>query len=68
MMLRSIDLIAALLCSCYSIGCAQDGVDLTREPEVRGSLVVETVVDRIERSAIFENDFGYMRRIAWAET
>ena len=25
-------------------------------------------MDRIERSAIFGNDFGYIRRIAWAET
>ena len=61
-------LICALLCSCYSIAYAQDGADLTTEPEVRGSLVVETVVDRIERSAIFKNDFGYIRRIAWVET
>lgn len=35
---------------------------------MRGSLAVETVMDRIERSAIFENDFGYIRRIAWVET
>ena len=61
-------LICGLLYSCYSTAYAQDGVDLTTEPEVRGSLVVETVVDRIERSAIFENDFGYIRRIAWVET
>ena len=58
-----------LLCSHHYAGYAQgDGVDMTREPEVRGSLAVETVVDRIERSAIFENDFGYIRRIAWVET
>ena len=57
-----------LLCSCYSIAYAQDGVDLTTEPEVRGSLAVQTAVDGIERSAIFENDFGYIRRIAWVET
>ena len=41
---------------------------MTKEPEIRGSLEVETVVDLIERSAIFPNDFGYIRRIAWAET
>ena len=62
-------LIYALLCSHHYAGYAQgDGVDMTREPEVRGSLAVETVVDRIEHSAIFENDFGYIRRIAWVET
>jgi len=43
-------------------------VDRTKEPEVRGSEAVETVVGRIERSAIFENDYGYIRRIAWVET
>ena len=49
---------------------AQDrsAVDRTIEPEVRGNEVVETVVSRIERSAIFENDYGYIRRIAWVET
>ena len=49
---------------------AQDhsAIDRTIEPEVRGSEVVETVVSRIERSAIFENDYGYIRRIAWVET
>ena len=71
-MSRSIEyfyLIYTLLCSHYYAGYAQgDGIDMTREPEVRGSLAVETVVDRIERSAIFENDFGYIRRIAWVET
>ena len=62
-------LICALLCSYHYTGYAQgDGVDMTREPEVRGSLAVETVVDRIQHSAIFENDFGYIRRIAWVET
>ena len=63
-------LIYALLCSHHYAGYAQgDGVDMTRVPEVRGSLAVETVVvDRIKRSAIFKNDFGYIRRIAWVET
>jgi len=43
-------------------------VDRTIEPEVRGSEAVETVASRIERSAIFDNDYGYIRRIAWVET
>ena len=39
-------LIYALLCSHHYAGYAQgDGIDMTREPEVRGSLAVETVVD-----------------------
>ena len=43
-------------------------VDLAKKPEQTGTQVVETVVDRIERSSIFDNDFGYIRRICWVET
>lgn len=43
-------------------------VDLAQKSETTGSKLVETVVDRIGRSAIFENDFGYVRRISWVET
>ena len=43
-------------------------VDLAQKHEMSGSKVVEAVVDRIARSEIFENDFGYIRRISWLET
>jgi len=43
-------------------------VDLAKKPEQTGTQVVETVVDRIGRSSIFDNDFGYIRRICWVET
>ena len=43
-------------------------VDLAQKHEMSGSKVVEAVVDRIARSEIFENDFGYVRRISWVET
>ena len=43
-------------------------VDLAQKHEMSGSKVVEAVVDRIARSEIFENDFGYIRRISWVET
>jgi len=43
-------------------------VDLAKKAEQTGTQVVETVVDRIGRSSIFDNDFGYIRRICWVET
>ncbi|XP_065920908.1 uncharacterized protein [Dysidea avara] len=43
-------------------------VDLAKKPEQTGTQVIETVVDRIGRSSIFGNDFGYIRRICWVET
>jgi len=69
--LRSIFYLICIILVFYrDIAYAQDRstVDRTIEPEVRGSEAVETVVGRIERAAIFENDYGYLRRIAWVET
>jgi len=68
--LRSIILICINLVFYRETTYAQDrsAVDRTIEPEVRGNEAVETVVSRIERSAIFDNDYGYIRRIAWVET
>lgn len=43
-------------------------VDLTLKPEEKGRAVVDTVIDRIKHSGIFENDFEYIRRIAWVES
>ena len=46
----------------------QRTVDLAQQYEMHGSKVVEAVIDRIARSEIFENNFGYIRRISWVET
>ena len=43
-------------------------VDLAQKPETCGSKVVESVVERISRSRIFKNDYGYVRRISFVET
>ena len=43
-------------------------VDLAQKCKMHGSKVVEAVIDRIARSEIFENNFGYIRRISWVET
>ena len=52
----------------YHYGTTVQKVDMTMMPEKRGSLIVETVVDRIRQSMIFDDDFGYFRRICWVET
>ena len=52
----------------YHYGSTVQKVDMTMMSEKRGSLIVETVVDRIRQSMIFHDDFGYIRRICWVET
>ena len=47
-----------------------DEVNLTREPETTGHDVLETVIDQIRASKIFESDhmYNYIRRIARVES
>nr|XP_018917329.1 PREDICTED: uncharacterized protein LOC109044204 [Bemisia tabaci] len=43
-------------------------VDRTLEPRANGRDVVETVINRIRRSRLFQDDKEFLRRLAYAET
>ena len=42
--------------------------DLIYNPDISGRKIVDAVINKIRKYETFKNDFGYIRRIAWAET
>ena len=60
------EVVVFLFCACalFTFG----GKDSTLEPETSGAAVVDAVIQRIERSGLFPDEKGFLRRIAYVES